>query len=161
VRVLSLARILFAFLAFQLALGLQVGVAYAAAGPAVPTDAAPMQMPIPSAAHKTSNGATKAASSDDACPMHKASSPMPGASSSMHTALSPTSSHAKAPLEKSTDRHDCCKASRCPCQCGNAPLAFNVTAVRGTSATARVQPIRAIGALVAPSDTHFRPPIVS
>jgi hypothetical protein len=154
VRALSLARILFAFLAFQLALGLQVGVAYAAAGPVVSTDVAPMQMPMPSAAHKTSDSATTAATSDDACPMHNASSPM-------HTESSRTSSHAKAPLEKSTDGHDCCKSSGCQCQCGNAPFAFSVTAVRGVSATAIVQPIRAIGPVVAPSDTHFRPPIAS
>ena len=131
-RALSSARILFAFLAFQLALGLQVGVAYAAAEPVVSTDAAPMQMPMPSALHKTGDSATTAASSDDACPMHTAPSP-----------------------------HDCCKSSGCQCQCGNAPLAFNVTAVRGVSATTSVQPIRAIGAAVAPSDTHFRPPIAS
>ena len=128
----SLARVLFAFLAFQLALGMQVGVAYATAGPVVSTDAAPMQMPMPSAVHETSDSAITAASSDDACLRHK-----------------------------STDRHDCCKSSGCQRQCGNAPLAFNVTAVRGASATASVQPIRAIGAVVAPSDTHFRPPIAS
>jgi hypothetical protein len=127
----SLARILFAFLAFQLALGLQVGVAYAS----TPTHQS-------SAAHASSANA-----GNDAC--------------AMHTALSGTSSHAKAPLEKSTDRHDCCKSSGCQCQCGNAPLAFNVTAVRGASATASVQPIRAIGPVVAPTDTHFRPPIAS
>jgi hypothetical protein len=132
VRALSLARVLFAFLAFQLALGLQVGVAYAVAEPVVSTDAAPMQMPMPSAVHKNSDGAATAASSDDACLMHK-----------------------------STEGHDCCKSSGCQCQCGNAPLAFNVTAVRGVSATAIVQPIRAIGPVVAPSDTHFRPPIAS
>jgi hypothetical protein len=154
VRALSLARILFAFLAFQLALGLQVGVAYAAAGPVVSTDAAPMQMTMPSAAHKTSDSATTAAARDDACPMHNASSPM-------HTESSGTSSHAKPPLEKTTDGHDCCKSSGCQCQCGNAPLAFNVTAVRSVSATAIVQPIRAIGPVVARSDTHFRPPIAS
>jgi hypothetical protein len=132
VRALPLARILFAFLAFQLALGLQIGVAYAAAEPVVSSDAAPMQLPMPSVLHKTGDGATTAANSDDACPMHSAPAP-----------------------------HDCCKSSGCQCQCGNAPLAFNVIAVRGVSATASVQPIRAVGAVVAPSDTHFRPPIAS
>ena len=63
-RALSLARILFAFLAFQLALGLQIGVAYAAAEPIASTDTAPMQMPMASALHKTSDSATAAASSD-------------------------------------------------------------------------------------------------
>ena len=129
-RALTLARILFAFLAFQLALGLQVGVAYATSGRVVSTDTAPMQVTMPSAVHKTGDSATTSASSDDPCLMHK-----------------------------STDRHDCCKSSGC--QCGNAPLALNVIAVRGVSATASVRPTLAIGAVVAPSDTHFRPPIAS
>jgi len=128
VRAQSLTRLLFTLLAFQLALGMQVGVAYGS----TPTHQG-------SAVHESSATA--------AC--------------ATHTALSRTSSHAKAPLEKSTDRHDCCKSSGCQCQCGNAPLAFNVTAVRGVSATASVQPIRAIGPVVAPTDTHFRPPIAS
>ena len=153
-RALSLARILFAFLAFQLALGLQVGVAYAASGPVVSTDVAPMQMPMPSAAHKTIDSATTAATSDDACPMHNASSPL-------HTESSRTSSHAKAPLEKSTDGHDCCKSSGCQCQCGNVPLAFNLPAIPGAAVTTNVRPLRATRSAFAPSDTHFRPPIAS
>ena len=152
-RVQSLARLLFALLAFQLALGMQVGVAYAS------TIATP-----PAPTHES--GA--AASSDDSCPLHNVSSPRPDASSLMHSASpsthnanasSHTSAHAKAPLAKSAAKHDCCKSSGCQGQCGNMPLAFNVSAIRGASATAVVQPIRATRVAVAPTDTHFRPPI--
>jgi len=154
VRVQSLARLLFTLLAFQLAVGMQVGVAYAST-----VSTAPMPKPlasahVSSAIHEGSN---------DACAMHNASSATHDASTSTHNAnaSSQTSAHTKAPLQKSADKHDCCKSSGCQCQCGNAPLAFNVTAVRGVSATAIVQPIRAIGPVVARSDTHFRPPIAS
>jgi hypothetical protein len=161
VRVQSLARLLFALLAFQLALGLQVGVAYAStiSTPPEPTRES-------GAAHESS----AANSSDDSCPMHNASSPAHDASSLMHSASpstynanasSHTSAHAKAPLPKSADKHDCCKSSGCQGQCGNVPLAFNVSAIRGASATAVVQPIRATRVAVAPTDTHFRPPIAS
>jgi hypothetical protein len=141
VRVLSLARTLFALLAFQLALGMQVGVAYASA----------MSTP-PASAHESS----AANSSDAPCPMHNASSPTHNANASSHT-----SAHAKAPLEKSADKHECCKSSGCQGQCGNVPLASNVSAIRGATATAAVQPIRATRVAVAPTDTHFRPPIAS
>jgi hypothetical protein len=137
VRVQSLARLLFTLLAFQLALGLQVGVAYASAISAPPTHQS-------SAAYESS-----ANTGDDACPTHNA------------YASSHTSAHAKAPLPKSADKHDCCKASGCQCQCGNVPLAFNVSAIRGASATAVVQPIRVTRVAAAPADTHFRPPIAS
>jgi len=148
VRVLTLARTLFALLAFQLALGMQVGVAYASA----------ISTP-PASAHESS----AANSSDDSCPMHNASSPRHDASSSTHNAnaSSHTSAHAKAPLEKSADKHECCKSSGCQGQCGNVPLAFNVSAIRGATATVAVQPIRATRLAVAPTDTHFRPPIAS
>lgn len=129
-RLQSLARTLFTLLAFQLALGLQVGVAYAS------TISAP-----PAATHEST-----ANTGDDACPMHDASHSSP---------------HTKAPLQKPADKHDCCKSSGCQGQCGNMPLAFNVSAIRGASATAVVQPIRATRVAVAPADTHFRPPIAS
>lgn len=173
-RLLSLARTLFALLAFQLALGMQVGIAYAStiAAPPAPTHQS-------SAAYESSSN-----TGDDACPMHNASSPMHNvppprhdASSLMHSASplthnpsrsmqnasasSHTSAHAKAPLAKSADKHDCCKSSGCQGQCGNMPVAFNVSAIRGASATAVVQPIRATRVAVAPTDTHFRPPIAS
>jgi hypothetical protein len=139
VRLLSLARTLFALLAFQLALGMQVGIAYAStiSAPPAPTHQS-------SAAYESSSN-----TGDDACPTHNA------------YASSHTSAHAKAPLAKSADKHDCCKSSGCQGQCGNMPVAFNVSAIRGASATAVVQPIRATRVAVAPTDTHFRPPIAS
>jgi hypothetical protein len=130
VRVLSLARVLFALLAFQLAVGLQIGVAQAAA----PAVALPM-------------AAASVSSADDACPMHSSSSQ--------------GSPHAKVPPNTSSDKHDCCKSSGCQCQCGNVPLAFNVSLNRNPLASALVRPVRAVRAVVAPADTHFRPPIVS
>ena len=139
-RVLSLARTLFALLAFQLALGMQVGIAYAS------TNSTP-----PASTHESS-----ANTGDDACPMHSSSSSTHNANASSHT-----SAHAEAPLEKSADKHECCKSSGCQGQCGNVPLAFNVSAIRGASATATVRPIRATRVAVAPTDTHFRPPIAS
>ena len=132
---LSLARVLFTVLAFQLALGLQVGVAYAAAMP----DASPV------AGHAEAVATTTAG--DDACPVHNASS---------HG-----SPHAKVPLNKFTDKHDCCKSSGCQCQCGNVPVAFNVSVTRSVSASANLQPARETRSPVAPADTHFRPPIAS
>jgi hypothetical protein len=135
VRVLSLARVLFAVLAFQLVLGLQVGVAYAAAM----SDASPV------VGHAKVLATTTAG--DDACPVHNASS---------HS-----SPHAKVPLDKSTDKHDCCKSSGCQCQCGNVPLAFNVSVTRSVSASTNVQPVHATRSPVAPADAHFRPPIAA
>jgi hypothetical protein len=134
VRVLSLARVLFALLAFQLAVGLQIGVAQAAAPAAA----------LPMAAASVSSAT---ASTDDACPMHSSSSQ--------------GSPHAKVPPNTSSDKHDCCKSSGCQCQCGNVPLAFNVSLNRNSLASALVRPVRAVRAVVAPADTHFRPPIVS
>ena len=139
-RVLSLARALFALLAFQLALGMQVGVAYAS------TISAP---PVPTTHQSSGAHESSANTSDDACPMHNADT-------SSHT-----SAPAKAPLEKSAAKHDCCKSSGCQGQCSNVPLASNVSAIRGASATTVVQPLRATGAAVARADTHFRPPIAS
>ena len=124
VRFLFLARVLFALLAFQLGVGLQVGVAHAAAG-------APATMHL--VAH-----ASNAATPDGACPLHSAP-------------------HAKAPAGK----HDCCKSSGCQGQCGNALLAFDVSLARNSPASTCVQPISTERAVVAPADTHFRPPILS
>jgi hypothetical protein len=93
----------------------------------------------------------------DPCPMHNA----PSAGSSHIKASHTQAPGTQAPLEKSTDKHDCCKSSGCQCQCGNVPLAFNVSMTRGISAPALVQPIRASRTAVAPSDNHFRPPIAS
>jgi hypothetical protein len=147
VRLQSLAPLLFTLLAFQLALGLQAGVAFAST-----------ISPPPASPHESS-----ANIGDDACPMHNAPSAMHNAASSTHdaNALSHTPARVKAPLEKSADKHDCCKSTGCQCQCGNVPLAFNLSALRGASATTDAQPIRATGATIAPTDTHFRPPIAS
>ena len=59
VRFLFLTRVLFALLAFQLGVGLQVGVAHAA------TDAAPVRISGPVHLHEA-----RSAGSDAACPMH-------------------------------------------------------------------------------------------
>jgi hypothetical protein len=154
VRVQSLARLLFTLLAFQLAVGMQVGVAYAST-----VSTAPMPKPlasahVSSAIHEGSN---------DACAMHNASSATHDASTSTHNAnaSSQTSAHTKAPLQKSADKHDCCKSSGCQCQCGNVPLAFNLPAMPGAAVTTNVRPLRATRSAFAPSDTHFRPPIAS
>jgi hypothetical protein len=137
VRVLSLARVLFALLAFQLAVGMQVGVAQAAAMPAA--------APVPT-------HGSHATGSDDACPMHSSSS-----QTSQHTKIS----HVEAARDQAPDKHDCCRSSGCQCQCGNVPLAFNVSVVRSAPAAALVRPALAAGAPIAPPDTHFRPPILS
>ena len=116
-RLLSLARVLFTFLAFQLALGMQVGVAYASTHSTPPP------------AHQSS----ATTSTDDACAIHK----------------------------QAAERHDCCKASGCQCQCGNVPLAFNLPMISGAAAATIVRPLRATRFAAAPADTHFRPPIAS
>jgi hypothetical protein len=146
VRVLSLARVLFALLAFQLAVGLQIGVAHAAASTALPMTAHAVK-PITNAASIPARASSVTATTDDACPMHISSSQ--------------GSPHAKVPPNTSSDKHDCCKSSGCQCQCGNVPLAFNVALNRNSLASALVRPVRAVRTVVAPADTHFRPPIVS
>ena len=146
-RVLSLARVLFAFLAFQLAVGLQLGVAQAATSAVLPM-AAHASRPSTNAASipaKASSNSTTG--TDDACPMHSSSSQ--------------GSPEAKGPPNTSSDKHDCCKSSGCQCQCGNVPLAFNVSLSRNSLGSALVRPVPAVRAVVAPADTHFRPPIVS
>jgi hypothetical protein len=138
VRVLSLARVLFVLLAFQLAVGLQIGVAHATT-------------PVP-AVSKAVMPAHASGTDGDDCPMHD---------SSLHIASLHSAPHAKAPQNTSTDKHDCCKSSGCQCQCGNVPLAFNVSLIRNSPASALVQPVRVERIVVAPADTHFRPPIAS
>jgi hypothetical protein len=125
---------LFALLAFQLGVGLQVGVARAAM---------PMAAGVPMTAH---------AATGDACPLHTAAS---------HAATSHDTPHAKTPLSNPASKHDCCKSSGCQGQCGNALLAFNVTLARNSPASTGVRPISSERAVVAPADTHFRPPILS
>ncbi len=143
-RVLSLARTLVALRAFQLALGMQVGVAYAATIDMTPS------------MHKHETAVT---SGDDACPMHSASAH--SAPLAKMTVAPSLETPLKAPLAKSADKHDCCKSTGCQGHCGTVPLAFNVAAIRGATATASVLPIRAISFVAAPADAHFRPPIVS
>ena len=140
-RVLSLARVLFVLLAFQLAVGLQIGVAHATTTPVV---------------------TTASATTDDACPLHGSSSHSP--SSDDHaplTAGSHSAPHAKVPHGTPAGKHDCCKSSGCQGQCGSVPLAFNISLSRNSPASPRMQPAGAERESVAPPDTHFRPPIVS
>ncbi len=142
-RVLSLARTLFAFLAFQLALGMQAGVAYAATIGTTPS------------AHTHESVVT----SGDACPMHNASAHRaPPAKTAVAAPLEPP---LKAPLAKSADKHDCCKSTGCQGYCGTVSLAFNVAAIRSATAAVGVVPMRAIPCAAAPADAHFRPPIAS
>jgi hypothetical protein len=134
-----------------LAVGLQIGVAQAATSAALPI-AAHASRPSENAASTPARAArataTAIGTTDDACPMHSSSSQQ-------------GSPHAKVSPNTSSDKHDCCKSSGCRCQCGNVPLAFNVSLNRNSLASALVRPVRAVSAVVAPADTHFRPPIVS
>ncbi len=171
-RALSLARVLFTLLAFQLALGLQVGVAQAAAEAAAPPAGAARPAAVAAAPVMYGDSGGR-----DACPMHdlhnsKASdgtrdkpAPPPARPAALHGELhgDPTALHDKpaAPHGESAAPHDCCKSSGCQCHCGNLPLAFNLSAVRGAPATALAQPSPALRRASAPSDTHFRPPIAS
>jgi hypothetical protein len=158
---------LFALLAFQLGVGLQVGVARAAM---------PMVAGAPMTAH--ASGQSKAAASmdvpahviaatPDACPLHTAAShadSSQGQTPQNHAPLADSSHgapHGKVPLGAPAGKHDCCKSSGCQGQCGNALLAFNVTLARNSPASTRVRPISTERAVVAPADTHFRPPILS
>ena len=150
-RVQSLARFLFTLLAFQLAVGMQVGVAYAST-----VSTASMSTPLASAHVSSAIHESSANTGNDACAMHNASSATHNANASSHTSV-----HTKAPLQKSADKHDCCKSSGCQCQCGNVPLAFNLPAMPGAAVTTNVRPLRATRSAFAPSDTHFRPPIAS
>jgi hypothetical protein len=81
-----------------------------------------------------------------ACPMHDSSH---------------NSQTSEAPRDNPAAPHDCCKSSGCQCHCGNLPLAFNLSPLRGAPASALVQPSRATQSTSAPPDTHFRPPILS
>jgi hypothetical protein len=155
VRVLSLARVLFALLAFQLAIGLQIGVAHAAMPVTVH---AAMAVSVASA---VATASTTTATAADACPLHGSSSQNP--SSQDHAAHS--APHAKVlqgtPNGAPASKHDCCKSSGCQGQCGSVPLAFNITLSRNSPVSTRVPPDGAERVVVAPVDTHFRPPILS
>jgi hypothetical protein len=59
----------------------------------------------------------------------------------------------------SDNKHDCCKASGCQCQCGYVSLAVNLAGPRGIPASTQVQPIAPVRFATAPADTLFRPPI--
>jgi hypothetical protein len=174
VRFLFLARVLFALLAFQLAVGLQVGVARAAmpmvAGPphasGQTTALASMQTPAQGTDIVVSVGtsASGLGTTTDACPMHTTASHAvtqdQTAQNASHADSSRDAPRAHVPLH-TPGKHDCCKSSGCQGQCGNALLAFNVTAARSSPASTRVRPISTERAVVAPADTHFRPPILS
>ena len=136
VRLISVARVLFTFLAFQLALGLQVNVAYT----------------HPSAAPATT------ASVDDSsdCPMHHASAAgVERASPDSHAG------RAKTSHDKLSDKHDCCKSSGCQCQCGNLPFALDMPTVGGVPASILMQQLPTAPAPTSRADAHFRPPIAS
>ena len=167
-RALSLARVLFTLLAFQLAVGLQMGVAQGAIEPAS-TLAVVARSAGTDASVMNDESAGRAA-----CPMHDSSHASQPAKASRNEPSRPhdepttqgdeaTAQHADptAPHAEPAAPHDCCKSSGCQCHCGNLPLAFNVLALRGAPATALVQPSPATRSASAPSDTHFRPPIVS
>jgi hypothetical protein len=153
VRILSLARILFALLAFQLAGGLQVGVAHAAM---------PMMASAQMPAHADVNAANVSATAGDACPMHTPGSRGP---SSHDEAAQAASLHAappaKAPQGNPADKHDCCKSGGCQGHCGSVPLAFNASLTRNSPVSKRVQLVDIDRAVAAPADSHFRPPIVA
>ena len=145
-RVLSLARALFALLAFQLALGIQVGGAYAATISAAPS----AQWDGGDVARAHARGST-ATSADDACPMH----------ASAHAGSTRTGSAHIPSADSSTDKHDCCKSSGCQGHCGSVSLAFNFAAIRSAAPTVSVLPVRETPFAAAPVDAHFRPPIAS
>ncbi len=69
--------------------------------------------------------------------------------------------HSKAPPAFPAGKHDCCKSSGCQGHCGYVPLAFDVSLTRHSPASSRVRPVSAERLVVAPADTHFRPPILS
>jgi hypothetical protein len=154
VRALSLTRVLFVLLAFQLAVGLQINAAQAG----IATPGSTMAMDVAHAAASVATGASLAidsSTSDEACPMHGGS----------HTAPSPRTGHDHfqqdnlAPGKPTADKHDCCKSSGCQCQCGNLPLAVNVSVVRGIFAPTVVQRAPAARRVAALAESHFRPPI--
>ena len=166
-RVLSLARVLFALLAFQLAVGLQIGVAHAAAMPMTVRAAMPAAVPsgVMTASTATTAGTdttastntTASAAPDDACPLHGSSSHSASSDGqAVHSAP-----HAKVPQGTPAGKHDCCKSSGCQGQCGTVPLAFNIALSRNSPVSTRVQPAGAERIVAAPADTHFRPPILS
>ena len=134
-RTLSPAQLLlFAFLAFQLAFGLQLsaGVPH----PEVARDTAAVRHDITQRADSlpdsTAGSMTAATNDDGACPLH---TPAPD------------------------DKHDCCKSSACQCQCGYVSLAVNLDAPKGIPASTQVQPLTTVRFAPAPADTLFRPPI--
>jgi len=147
---------LFALLAFQLAVGVQIGVAHAAVPMTVHA-----AMPVSLSSAVATASTASAATTDDACPLHGSSSQSP--SSPDHAAHS--APHAKVlqgtPNGAPASKHDCCKSSGCQGQCGSVPLAFNIVLSRNCPASTRVQPDGAERVVVAPADTHFRPPILS
>jgi hypothetical protein len=151
VRTRSSAQLLmFALLAFQLAFGLQQSAGaphpdtapYARAthhaegtGVARYADVAYRTVAAHHAAAQladSTGGSMTAANDDGGCPLH---APTPD------------------------NKHDCCKASGCQCQCGYVSLAVNLDGPRGIPASKQVQPIATVRFATAPADTLFRPPI--
>ena len=159
-RTLSLARVLFALLAFQLAVGLQMGVAQAAVEAAPAPAGAARSGPDAPVMYDQSAGRA-------ACPMHDSSRSSQHAKTTRDEPAAPQAKPtaprdvATAPYGEPTAPHDCCKSSGCQCHCGNLPFAFNLSAIRDAPATALLQPSLATRSASAPSDTHFRPPILS
>lgn len=123
--------LLFALLAFQLALGLQPS-----AGAPHPDSVRYSDITHHAAATEradsTHRSVSMSASDDGACPLH---APTPD------------------------DTHDCCKSSGCQCQCGSVSLAVNLDAPKGIPASTQVQPVTTVRFPAAPPDTLFRPPI--
>ena len=125
--------LLFALLAFQLALGLQQSAGVPHPDSVRYTDIthyAAATTEHPDSARLTS----MSASNDGACPLH-------------------------TPSPTSDDKHDCCKSSGCQCQCGSVSLAVNLDAPKGIPASTQVQPVATVRFPTAPPDTLFRPPI--
>jgi hypothetical protein len=153
VRILFLARVLFALLALQLAVGLQVGVAHTAI---------PLMGSAPMTAHAGANVANASSTAGDACPMHTPGSRGPSSHDKAAQAASlQTAPHAKAPQGSPAGKHDCCKSGGCQGHCGSVPLAFNASLARNSPVSKRVQLVNIDRAVAAPADTHFRPPIVA
>lgn len=140
-----LAYALLTLLAFQLAVGSEVGVGSAAE--------------MSEGAHALTSPSMM--SDNDACPLHN------GLQSSASTqsehkyvgrnlGLDHQAGDQRA--ERSTDKHDCCKTSGC--QCGNPVLPFEFAANRDPAVAGFVQLPSVACRASSRADTHFRPPIL-
>jgi len=146
VRALSIARVLFTILAFQLVVGLQVSIAH------VGTHTSPT---ITHAASKVAGAQLVSAHTADRA-IGYTTTPTGGA-----MVMGADKNTGEDPCPVHSEKHDCCKTPGCHCLCSNTPFAFSTPVIRSAPTMVLLQAIPSASSPCNRADPHFRPPIVS